>query len=147
MIYVVIKMTSGAQKDFEGCSIGRLYCLLNILSGPAQTVNQLAPSFGHNWRQARKYVRLALGLGLVRGEPHEREFDGRPRRLDGWQRIPIDQIRYRRGFDRYYSTTRRGERVSEWLRKYAAGKPEYRYPDPPLLRGSTRRNPRFPDRR
>jgi hypothetical protein len=147
MIYAVIIMTRSAQKDFEKCSIDGLYRLLNITVDRAWTISQLAPTFGHSRAQARKYVKLALGLGLVRGEPHEREFDDRPRRLDGWQRIPIDQIRYRKGFDRYYSTTRRGERVSEWLRKYATGKPEYRYPDPPLLRGSTRRKPRFPDRR
>lgn len=130
MTYVVRKLTSEAQIDFAGCSIGRLYRLLDKLSGPGLKVSQLAPSFGHNRAQTKKYLEVSLGLGLIIGDVHERELVNRPRkRLGAW--------------DRYYSTTRRGDRVLGWLK----GKPKRRYPDPPELRGSTRRNPRFPDRR
>ena len=123
-------MATGPQKDFESCSVDGLYRLLNNMG---LTVSGLGPTFGNSRGQARKYLKLALGLGLVVGDVNPRYSEYRRRRAGAW--------------DRYYHTTRRGERVLDWLRRYAAGEKVHRYPDPPLLRGSTRRRPRFPDRR
>lgn len=122
-------MTSRAEKDFEKYSVGGLYRLLN---NPGNTVSGLAPTFGKSRGQARKYVKLALGLGLVVGEVNPRGFTRRGRKYTPW--------------DRYYSRTPRGDRVLKWLSRYADGNPYYGYPDPPLLGASTRRRPRFPRR-
>lgn len=134
MVSVVSGMTSGPQNGFERYSIGGLYRLLNKVSDSGLTANALGPTFGHSRMQAVKYIKLALGLGLVIGDVHEREFtDRRRKRFGPW--------------DRYYHTTPKGEQVLRRFKEYAGGKRVRRYPDPPLLRGSTRRNPRFPDRR